>query len=158
MPVVVERAVTADAFPMADVLVASSRSAYAGLVSDSYLAQLSVTPLAESYVRSLDRGDEYWLARDGAHVVGMARAGEPREASPPRELELMMLYVAPNRFGNGIGSELLLAAIGTAPCLLWVATANPRASRFYERQGFAFDGAVTTIEAVDGIEGRRMVR
>ncbi|WP_229856252.1 GNAT family N-acetyltransferase [Nocardioides flavus (ex Wang et al. 2016)] len=54
-----------------------------------------------------------------------------------------------------MGFTLLTEAIGAADAYLWVLDGNERAISFYERQGFALDGA-TKPEDV-GLE-RRMVR
>lgn len=77
----------------------------------------------------------------------------PDDGLPP--LELMALYVRASSYGTGVGHALLEAAIGDSPAYLWVLDGNLRAVGFYERHGFAFDGA-TKPEDV-GLE-RRMVR
>jgi GNAT superfamily N-acetyltransferase len=89
-------------------------------------------------------------------LLGFASTGggrDPDEGLPP--LELMGLYVRASSYGTGIGLALLEAAIGDSPAYLWVLDGNVRAIGFYERHGFAFDGA-TKPEDV-GLE-RRMVR
>lgn len=55
----------------------------------------------------------------------------------------------------GVGHALCEAALGSAPAYLWVLDGNERAIRFYERQGFRFDGATKPDDV--GLE-RRMVR
>jgi hypothetical protein len=86
---------------MADVLVASSKFAYTGMVSAAYLDGLSTDQLASSYRRALEGGNVFWVARAADAVVGMARAAEPREPDPPRKLELAMHYLLPGYFGSG---------------------------------------------------------
>lgn len=90
-------------------------------------------------------------------LVGFSSTGpgrdDPADGLPP--LELMALYARASVHGTGVGHALLTAALGGAPAYLWVLDGNERAIRFYERQGFAFDGA-TKPEDV-GLE-RRMVR
>lgn len=55
------------------------------------------------------------------------------------------LYLAPDARGNGHGKALLDAAKRDADRLeLWVFQANPRAIRFYQREGFA------EVERTDG--------
>ena len=45
----------------------------------------------------------------------------------------------------GIGQKLFDAAVADGePVYLWVADDNPRAHRFYQRNGFALDGASHT--------------
>lgn len=57
--------------------------------------------------------------------------------------------------GTGAGQLLLDAVLGDSPALLWVAKDNPRARRFYARNGFAADGAE---EEAMGLTVVRMVR
>ena len=70
-------------------------------------------------------------------------------------LELMALYVRESTYGTGVAYALCGAAIGDSAAYLWVLDGNDRAIRFYERQGFAFDG--TTKPEDVGLH-RRMVR
>lgn len=89
-------------------------------------------------------------------LLGFSSTGggrDPDEGLPP--LELMALYVRASSYGTGVGLALLEAAIGDSPAYLWVLDGNVRAIGFYERHGFAFDGA-TKLDDV-GLE-RRMVR
>jgi ribosomal protein S18 acetylase RimI-like enzyme len=93
-------------------------------------------------------------------VVGFAQAGSTRgkDGVPPVQSdELWSLYVRPEHHGSGIGSLLLDAVLpARRPAELWVAEANPRARRFYEKHGFAQDGARFT-DAHEIVE-IRMVR
>ena len=53
---------------------------------------------------------------------------------------------------------MLDAVLGSASASLWVAARNPRAHRFYERNGFRFDGVEKADERVPTFLERRMVR
>jgi GNAT superfamily N-acetyltransferase len=61
--------------------------------------------------------------------------------------EVRDLYVVPDAWGTGLGARLLtegierLRAMGVDRGELWVAEANSRARRFYEREGWSLDGA-----------------
>ena len=79
-------------------------------------------------------------------VVGFAKSGPTRRKkrvpSPVRSDEVWALYVLGERHGTGIGALLLETVLpSTVPAELWVADANPRARRFYEKHGFTTDGA-----------------
>ena len=91
-------------------------------------------------------------------IVGFAMAATPREQDPPRDLELGLIYVLPAHYGNGLAQALLDAAIGTALCMLWVASDNPRAHAFYRRNGFSLDGATKIEEQWESMQASRMVR
>jgi GNAT superfamily N-acetyltransferase len=74
-----------------------------------------------------------------------------------RVAELYALYVHPAWWSTGTGRALMdrvLATIAVAPYLsvmLWVLRDNSRARRFYERAGFAPDGASHTIDGLGGV-------
>ena len=82
-------------------------------------------------------------------VVGFVKAGPARSKkgvpTPVRSDELWALYVLSERHGTGIGALLLDKVLPpTAPAEFWVADANQRARRFYEKHGFVPDGAKYT--------------
>jgi GNAT superfamily N-acetyltransferase len=88
-----------------------------------------------------------WLARGGTSVashcgqlIGFVNAG-PATDLAQFEVKLFALYVRAAWWGTGVGRALLSAAVGDRSAYLWVLEGNERAIRFYERQGFAFDGA-----------------
>jgi GNAT superfamily N-acetyltransferase len=78
---------------------------------------------------------------DGA-VVGMAFWSVDEGARG----ELEDLHVVPAAWGTGAARALLDAAVaalhdaGATATLLWVGEANGRARRFYEREGWSYDG------------------
>jgi ribosomal protein S18 acetylase RimI-like enzyme len=73
----------------------------------------------------------------------------------------MMIYATPEAWGTGIGRGLMtagldrLASAGFGEVLLWVLDSNDRARRFYERAGFAADGA-TKDDVVAGTTVREV--
>jgi GNAT superfamily N-acetyltransferase len=81
------------------------------------------------------------VARDGtAVVVGMALAEPGRE---PGRCHVSMVFVDPDRWGQGIGALLLGALAGLAPgqeLQLWTGEGNERAQRLYRRCGFEPSG------------------
>ncbi|MGO2537535.1 MAG: GNAT family N-acetyltransferase, partial [Brachybacterium tyrofermentans] len=60
--------------------------------------------------------------------------------------------------GTGVARELTEAILEGGPASVWVAEDNPRARRFYEKLGFAPDGATQVEEQLGGIRDLRMVR
>ena len=89
------------------------------------------------------RGDEYnqFAALVDGEIVGFVGSGPARDENPPRERELYFIYLLDAYHGTGIGQKLFDAACGDRPGYLWVAKDNPRAHRFYARNGFIADGA-----------------
>ena len=97
-------------------------------------------------------GNRAWLAALDAVDAGCAVAGPAADRASGGDVgELHLLHVRPAFWGRGLGRHLLdaatgaLAADGHAGAILWVLAANHRARRFYERAGWAADGA-TAIE------------
>lgn len=74
-----------------------------------------------------------WVAEQSGTVVGVAVR---------LDSELRDLYVVPEAWGSGIAQALMdeavddIRAAGTTEAVLWVAEANGRARRFYERSGW----------------------
>ena len=72
-------------------------------------------------------------------------------------MELYALYVHPAWWSTGTGRALMdrvlagTAAAGYASITLWVPRDNARARRFYDRPGFAPDGASNVLDRLDGV-------
>lgn len=101
------------------------------------------------------------VAERQGQIVGFALAGTPlptERSAPVRGLQLFSLYVLASEYGRGVGRELLEAALGSEPALLWVADENQRAIAFYRKHGFEFDGAAIQDPRIPGITDLRMVR
>ncbi|MGW6644708.1 N-acetyltransferase family protein [Streptomyces iakyrus] len=151
----------ADCDRVAEIRVGGWRSAYRGLIPQSYLDGLSVEEDAERRRAFLSQGDGSvvnLVAEDaGGELVGWACHGPYREGEVRTEdAELYAIYVHPRHVGQGAGRALLTesvarcSAAGHGRLLLWVLKENDRARRFYERAGFRADGAEEPFE-VDGV-------
>jgi GNAT superfamily N-acetyltransferase len=110
-------------------------------------------------------------------VVGYAACGPERavdSAYPASSLtsagragetgELYAIYVASDWWSTGAGRALLstalaaLRAAGYRRVTLWTLTGNARARRFYEKAGFAPDGATNILTGLGGVEELRYAR
>lgn len=99
------------------------------------------------------------VGRDGNGIpVGLAASWPPRDPQPVRDRELSVLYVLPEWHGTGMARALVTALIGEEPASLWVAEDNTRAQRFYEKLGFAPDGARHVDPRWPALPDIRMVR
>jgi ribosomal protein S18 acetylase RimI-like enzyme len=146
---------------VAEIRIGGWQSAYQGLVPQSYLDALDVAQDAErrrAYFSQADGSVLDLVAERDGQVVGWACHGPYRDGEVRTEdAELYAIYVAPGRYGDGIGQALLqeslrhCTAAGHPRILLWVLKDNARARRFYERAGFRPDGAEEPFE-VDGVE------
>ncbi|MEU9659875.1 GNAT family N-acetyltransferase [Streptomyces chartreusis] len=151
----------ADCDRVAEIRIGGWRSAYRGLIPQSYLDALDVAQDAERRRGYFSQGDgsvvDLVAVRDG-EVVGWACHGPYRDGEVRTEdVELYAIYVDPGRYGAGIGHALLqesvrrCTAAGHPRMLLWVLKDNARARRFYERAGFHADGAEEPFD-VEGVE------
>jgi GNAT superfamily N-acetyltransferase len=143
-----------DARPVAEVHVASWRHAYRGLLPDDSLERLSVDDREAMWLRAFAGPDPMsgaFVADVDGRIVGFASFGPSRdEDAPDGTGEVPAIYVDPVVLGSGVGRELFEAATlalrdaGFARATLWVLEANALARRFYEKAGWAWDGAVST--------------
>lgn len=141
---------------------ASFVETYADLADAGFWRRASRERSIENWRTMLSTGVEAMLAEADGSIVGVAITAPavPRgEVAPLRGLELTNLYVLARHQGSGIGQDLLDAVLPAgAAAQLWVARGNPRAVRFYERNGFTADGAEDDGSAFGGIAALRMVR
>ncbi|MGW2695592.1 N-acetyltransferase family protein [Streptomyces sp. NPDC001296] len=146
----------ADCRRVSEIRVGGWRTAYRGLVPQSYLDTLDVDADAEQRRARLAQGDGRavdLVAERGGETVGWAAHGPYREGEVRTgDAELYALYVAPGLLGSGIGRALLTeaarrcTAAGHPRMHLWVLKGNVRARHFYERAGFRADDAEESFE------------
>jgi ribosomal protein S18 acetylase RimI-like enzyme len=102
-------------------------------------------------------------------AVAAVGSGPPPGALSPAGLagatgELYALYVAPAHWSTGAGRALTDAALdglraaGYRRVVLWTLTENARARRFYDKAGFAPDGAINVLPALGQAEELRYAR
>ncbi|MEV6650924.1 GNAT family N-acetyltransferase [Streptomyces sp. NPDC051219] len=149
-----------DCTAVAEARVRGWQSAYTGLVPQPYLDAMSVeedTARRRTHLAGAAPGVVNLVAERDGEVVGWACYGPYRDgAADTRDGELYALYVHPGHFSTGAGRALMeetlarAAAHGHPSLLLWVLEENTRARRFYEKAGFAPDGAEESF-VVDGV-------
>lgn len=146
----IRRATADDARDIGEVHVASWRWAYAGLLPDAVLDALSVEERVDGWAPILEQVPEgVRVAVDEiGRVAGISSVGPTRDDDAlPGTGELFAIYLRPEAAGTGVGSALLAAAeddlraAGFRRGTLWVLETNTRARSFYERHGWAWDGA-----------------
>jgi GNAT superfamily N-acetyltransferase len=153
--VTVRRAEPADARAIAEVHVRTWQAAYRHAFPAEVLDNLDVDEREALGRRLLEsKEEEIWVAEDGGRIVGFAAAGPSR--TEEGSAELYAIYVLPEAWGTGAGPGLMaavkdwFASEGYATAMLWVLADNPRARRFYEREGWRVDGE--RIDTVRGVE------
>lgn len=146
----VRRARLEDAAAIAEVHVRTWQAAYEHVFGRERLASIDVAGrerLAQRFVE----GEQFdiFVAEDDEGVVGFVATGPPDAAGETRR-ELYAIYVLPRGWGSGAASDLVRLALqamrdrGEREAILWVLEENPRARRFYEREGWLEDGTGET--------------
>jgi ribosomal protein S18 acetylase RimI-like enzyme len=147
-----------DALAVAQVHVRAWQIAYRGLLPDEYLDQLRPEDRAAKY--NFANPDSFQphtiVAIEAGEVAGFATTARSHEADLPGYGELSALYVDPERWGRGIGTELAaartrLSELGFRNAMLWVLKGNARAERLYRADGWAGDGRQRT-DTVWGVD------
>ncbi|MGO8939334.1 MAG: GNAT family N-acetyltransferase [Mycobacterium sp.] len=147
----VRAAVPEDAYDVARVQVRSWQWAYRGLIVQPYLDSLEPQTWAGRYTFGrMGIGLPFTqVAVDGSTICGLATTGLSRDEDLSNFGELMAIYVDPAHVGTGVGRLLIAAArerlrAVSTQAALWVLDGNVRARRFYERDGWSFDGTRRT--------------
>lgn len=148
----IARATPEDAAEIARVHIHAWQDGYRGQIPDAYLDALSRTvDRRERYWRDEVRRNPVWVARLHGDVVGFAAAGPSRDEGADGGEVYVINFVA-RAWGTGAAQRAFDEAVaylrdaGFAEATLWVLDTNERARRFYERNGWSFDG--TTKEDV----------
>ena len=150
----IRRATAADARAIADVHVRTWQAAYRHVFPAEVLDSLSVDEREERWQDHLGGRVTAWVAETDGRIVGFVSVGPSRTEDD--EGELYAIYVLPESWGSGAAPELMAAAKdwfaqeGFATAMLWVLVDNPRARRFYEREGWRLDGS--RVDPVRGVE------
>lgn len=141
-----------DARAMAQVHVESWRSAYAGLLPDSVLAELSID-MREAFWRKIlgTAARNAFVATDDGAVVGWVTSGPSRDDdTDAHAMEVYGIYLLQEVWRRGLGRRLWHAAVAVlppeSPIFVWVLEGNDRACRFYEVLGGRLDGATKVEE------------
>lgn len=129
------------------------QEAYAGVLPDNLLERVTVNPgpaVTDSWLERLPDEDEPGLAL-GAQISGTVRGyifvrwGETKPFVGTSEAGLKEVYVHPDWWGGGLGTELVGRAVDALPPTVEALTLETLAENdigraFYESRGFAPDG------------------
>lgn len=153
-----------EARAIAEVHVATWKETYSHLLPDDYFSEEYVAGRHRLWQNVLTRPRDDMtirVAESDGEIAGFAWVG-PGEAAdgeePPRDRLLYAIYIRAAHYGAGMGQALLDATVGNGPAMLWVSKENPRATAFYVRNGFRFDGVEKIDPHAPSITDARMVR
>lgn len=158
-PVSIRLARPTDAPGIAAVHVAAWRATYRGIFPDDVLDALAEDEFAERHARRLvnpaPADARVFIAESPGGIVGFSIGGSARDPDlAPATGEVYAIYLKPDALGRGIGRELFAQSLttlreqGKRAVVVWVAEANARARRFYERAGLALDTTVAPKSVV----------
>ena len=156
-----------DATGLARVHVDSWRETYAGVLSERFFTEEAFERRAafwSDYLERDPRPGQVSLAVDGDVILGFANSGasvgpDAERGHPSvRSQTLFAIYLLARAHGTGAGQALHDAVVGHAPAQLWVLKGNSRATAFYRRNGFQFDGVEYVDPADPDLVELRMVR
>lgn len=139
----IRRATVDDAPSIADVHVRTWQGAYAHVFGAERLAGIDASRRRAGWERNLAAGEYAFVAEEDGHIVAFVSVGAGELEGVG---ELFAIYALPEAWGSGAGSALMRVAIktlrelGYREAVLWVLADNPRARRFYEREGWMLDG------------------
>jgi ribosomal protein S18 acetylase RimI-like enzyme len=155
-------ATLSDAAAVARVHHTTWVTTYGSILPPAFWATATLERRTSTWERWLANGAAPIVAEVGGEVVGIAMSGdsvEQEDVLPVRDRQLYLLYVLDAHHGSGVGQALLDAVVppGTG-AQLWVAEDNPRARRFYERNGFVLEGARVVDASTADLAELRMVR
>lgn len=153
-PWTVRPATAADAEAVESVRITTWKACFRGIVSDAFLDSLTVTPPRIQRYRNALQGAQrsvLVVACSGPEIIGMGVAEPASDQQMDADVgEVRALYVLPGWQGRGVGRALLenltdaLRARGYRAAVLWTLRDLPPTRRFYEANGWTFDGTEDT--------------
>jgi GNAT superfamily N-acetyltransferase len=141
-----------DAEAMVQLTASGWRTAYRGMVPDSYIERLPISGWRHDIAAGLrsPEGDSFtWIADVEGGAAGYCFVAAPGREEPKgsRVAELVAIYVEPSRWGQGLGRALMESSLEEATrhsyeeIVLWTFERNERARAFYDQLGWHDDGA-----------------
>ena len=133
-----------DCFAISNVYEESWKSAYKGIIPQTYLDSIP----KGHWVKFLS--DSTWntlIMLDGDTVIGTSSYGKSRFVDMDCYGEIISIYLLPEYLGKGYGKQLLQTAIhdliqmGYKDIFLYVLEANAKTRHFYEQFGFKASSA-----------------
>lgn len=125
----------------------SWKAAYQNLLPKAYLDSLT----AENCMPDKVSDNDIVLAEQ-ERVLGICHISEARHRDKKEWGEVVAIYLLPEIWGSGAGSELFQTALrklkqnGFKRVCLWVLKDNIRARTFYEKNGFRVSGSEREME------------
>jgi ribosomal protein S18 acetylase RimI-like enzyme len=146
----VRRARASDAAAIAEVHARAWRAAYEHVFGAERLATRQPDVALWTRILTNERVEVNVATADEDRIVAFVSVGPSRDDDA--EGELYAIYALPEAWGTGASPALMqvgvaaLRAAGYRDAILYVLDDNPRARRFYEREGWTLDGGTKSDE------------
>lgn len=144
--ITIRLAVPSDAPDMAEVHMRSWEVAYKGILPDAYIREKNATR-HDLYARVITEENETsYVIQYGGKTIGIMCVAPPQDKELTDCHELHYLYLHPDYFRRGIGTQAMEFAcniarsLGKTGLVLWVLENNTNSIEFYKKCGFASDG------------------
>ena len=134
----------------ADIMVTSFRTAFAAFVSSETMDACTNPANCRAMLEHIYQEGKMHFLMGG--VQGFLCWQETEEGA-----EIVAIHSLPESWGTGLGHAMLTEAlkqIGDRPVYLWAFKENTRARRFYEKNGFHWDGSERVSEFDGALEVR----
>ncbi len=154
MDVKIIRATKKHAAEMGFVHSCSWQKAYANIIPNEIIAAFTPEKRAEIFSNIIEsQPEEYYLFVVNDQSAGIASLSKSHEKDSPNTVgEIYSIYFHPDYWGTPATQVAFqfcidrLKALGFSFITIWVLEDNIRARRFYEKNGFEFDGHSKEIE------------
>jgi len=143
------------------------QEAYKGLMPDDYLRNMhaELDQRAEHTRKTLlQPGDtKFYCVKIGEKTIGRLIFGKSRDEDKPDAGEIHAIYLRAEFWDKGYGRQIMNVALealrldGYKEIVVWVFEENDRAIRFYEKNGFIFDGTKQDMEVGKVLIAKRFV-
>lgn len=145
--ITIRLATPADAPDMAEVHIRSWEVAYKNILPSEYIREKNATR-HELYARVItEENKNSYVIQYSGKTVGIMRVAPPQDKELTDCYELHYIYLHPDYFRRGIGTQAMEFAgdiarrLGKTGLVLWVLEKNMSSIQFYEKCGFIPDGA-----------------
>lgn len=165
LKVSIRLATAKDAPVIANIVNTAWKTAYAGIVPQSYLDTLDDIPRVQRLVEGLERFPDlrYYLLEEHGVPVGAASLHPTHDEDLTLTSEFTFFYFLPSVWRRGYGRLLLdrlktdSYELGFRQICCWVLEENARAIAFYESQGMLRDGSRQLVTIGEPLEVVRCV-
>ena len=147
MSLLIRNATLQDCAEISEIYALSRKYAYKGIVPQKYLDELKFDFLVPYF--------QTWISENSLKAsilyvdnipVGCVTYRNSRDEHLSDWGEIPSIYLHPDYYHKGYGEKLLTYALdklridGYVKCYLWVLSENANAIKFYEKNGFVFNG------------------